>query len=202
MGYRIISFITALVFTMFACQPQEENGIDLDRLPSDQEVRYSPDDGEYSATNPPAFIWLPAEDVDSYIVQYSRSGSFEPEQTKTVRNIDMTVYIPTETVDPGTWYWRYGYSDGDAEIFSRIRQFEIPETAIDFPLMPVDEVIARIPEHRPRLYFSPDLVDEIRNDNEGRYAHITMPVVEEAVGGAVKLLPVAGSVDVLEPSQL
>lgn len=152
----------------------------LDRPPSDQEVRYSPDDGAESATNPPAFIWLPVEGVDSYIVQYSRSGSFEPDHTTTVRDIDMTVYIPTETMNTGTWYWRYGYNDGEEDRFSRSRQFEIPESAVDFPLMPVDEVIARIPEYRPRLYFSPEIVNEIRNDQEGYFSHLTAPVIEEA----------------------
>ena len=180
MKIRIIGFFALMALGLSACEPQAENEIDLDRPPSGQEVRFSPDDGEESATNPPAFIWLPAENINSYIVQYSRSDSFEPGQTATVRDIDMTVYIPTEIMETGTWYWRYGYSDVDGDHFSRIRQFEIPETAVDFPLMPVDEVIARIPEHRPRLYFSPELVDDIRNDDEGQYTHLTTPVVEEA----------------------
>ena len=153
---------------------------ELDRPPAQDEVRYSPDEGYRSATNPPAFIWLPVDGVNSYIVQYSRSDAFDPEETIEVREIDMTVYIPTDVMDPGVWFWRYGFSDGNEDWFSRTRQFEIPEAAVDFPLVPIDEVIARIPEHRPRLYFSPDLVDEIRNDSENRYTHLTEPVITAA----------------------
>jgi len=180
MNIKKIGLFGVLLMSLSAFQLHVEDNIDLDRPPSDDEVFYSPDEGEISATNPPAFIWLPAENIDSYFVQYSRSESFMPEQTTTVRDIDMTVYIPTETMETGFWYWRYGYSDSEGDHFSRTRQFEIPESAVDFPFMPVEEVVDRIPEHRPRLYFSPELVDEIRNDNEGRFAHITTPVIEEA----------------------
>jgi len=169
------------LFGIIACDPameQEANG--LDRPPSDQEVRYSPDDGDLTATNPPAFIWLPVEEAESYIVQYSRSESFHSDESVTVRNIDMTVYIPKEIMEPGEWHWRYGYSEEGEDLFSRTRHFEIPETATEFPLVSVDDVIAKIPDHRPRLYFSPELVEEIRTDTDGRYGHLTEDVITEA----------------------
>lgn len=188
-----IGIFAVLVFIASGCQSLEEMSEEpdqppsdevvdeaLDRPPSDEEVRYSPGGGEMSATNPPSFIWLPVEGADSYILQYSRSDAFEAERTTTVRDLDMTVHIPTETMREGTWYWRYGYSDGREDHFSRARRFEIPDTAVDFPFMPVDDVIARIPEERPRLYFSPKLVEELRNDTEGRFVDVTEPVIEEA----------------------
>lgn len=177
-GILLKSFFL-LVFT-YAITANIANSQDLDRTPSAGEVNYSPAEGDVTATNPPAFIWLPVDGQDRYIVQYSRSRSFNSQQTNTVRDIDMTVHIPTEIMEPGIWYWRYGFSKGGKESFSRPRKFKIPETAVHFPLMPVDEVISRIPKHRPRLYFSPDLVRQIRSDSDDRYTRFTRPVIEHA----------------------
>jgi hypothetical protein len=171
----IILFLFNVTFT-FALTAR-----DLDVPPREDQVRYSPADGEISGTNPPAFIWLPADGVDSYIVQYSRDPSFPTGQTVTVRDIDMTIHVPTETVEPGTWHWRYGYNDGERDRFSRTRSFEIPGWAVEFPLVTADELIARIPMQRPRLFFSPEQVEDIRNDAEGRFAYLEVAsVVEEA----------------------
>ncbi len=152
---------------------------DLDRPPLDIEVDYSPADGDISGTNPPAFIWLPATDIDSYMLQYSPTRSFDPEHTITVRDIDLTIHVPVETLEPGVWYWRYGYHDGMQDRFSNVRQFEIPETAVDFPLVTADEMQERIPGHRPRLFFSPEQVEDIRTDTDGRYDFL-YPVIDEA----------------------
>ncbi|SHF20628.1 Heparinase II/III-like protein [Mariniphaga anaerophila] len=153
---------------------------ELDRQPLADEVNYSPRDEEVLASNPPAFIWLPLEGVDSYILQYSQSPGFESAKTTTIRDLTMTVHIPTETINSGKWYWRYGYSNNSGEKFGRTRLFEIPENAVAFPFIPVDEVIAQIPKERPRLHFTPELVDDIRNDKEGRFTAITEATVTEA----------------------
>ena len=152
----------------------------LDRLPAEWEVNYSPANNDVMATNPPAFIWLPAEGVESYNIQYSTSSTFDPLSTVTVSEIGMTVHIPYETLEPGTWYWRYGYTENGKDLYSSTRKFDIPDDAVHFPLIPADEVIERIPRHRPRLYFSPDLVDQIRNDTRNRYTELTQPVIDEA----------------------
>jgi hypothetical protein len=170
--FTIMFFFTLLAPNITAQDP--------DRPPASSEVDYSPADGEVSATNPPPFIWLPAEGQDSYLLQYSRSASFRPSQTVTVRDIDMTVHIPTNILEPGTWYWRFGYNDGGTDRFSMTRKFEIPKSAVHFPLVTADEFIERIPRERPRLYFSPGLVQELRTDAEGRYERFTRPVIEQA----------------------
>ncbi len=157
------------------------NGQELDRPPSDFEVRYSPADGDITGTNPPAFIWLPVDNVETYIIQYAGDRSFPPGQTVTVRDIDITVHVPFETVKPGIWYWRYGYNDGTRDHFSKTRQFVIPESAVELPLVTADALIERIPGQRPRLHFSPEIIEEIRFDTEGRYDYLdTESVINEA----------------------
>lgn len=62
----------------------------LDRSPDEGEVNYFPADGVDSATNPPAFIWLPVENVQNWSLQYSRSADFREAETTTVRDIGIT----------------------------------------------------------------------------------------------------------------
>lgn len=152
----------------------------LDRAPDDLEVRYAPEDGEVSAVNPAAFVWLPVESVPSYIVQFSTSPSFESAHTTTVRDVDMTVYVPDHILAPGSWYWRYGYELDGRDVLSRTRGFTIAADAVEFPFVPAEVVLERIPRERPRIYFTPQQVDEIRSDRSGRYAELVDPVVEEA----------------------
>jgi hypothetical protein len=152
----------------------------FDRAPTLAEINYSPAGNQVTASNPPAFIWLPVEGADLHIMQYSRTRSFRPARTTTVRNLDMTVHVPAEVMEPGVWYWRYGYNDGREDHFSRSYRFEIPESAVHFPLVSAEEFISKIPKQRPRLYFSPDLVREIRSDKDGQYSGLTRPVIAEA----------------------
>jgi hypothetical protein len=172
-------FLALLIFTLTG------TGIyihaqELDRPPKADEVDYYPENGSVTSANPPPFVWLPVEGIEEYAVQYSSSPSFEPDSTKTIRGLDITVYIPTEVIKPGIWFWRYGFSEGGEDKFSNIRKFRIPEETTPFPFIPAKEVIERIPKERPRLHFSPELVEEIRTNSNGRYDHITEEVIKEA----------------------
>lgn len=179
-GAGVLGLLLMISPVIRACSALSSVPEGLDRPPEFNEVRYSPEDGDRTATNPPAFIWLPVDEVDRYIVQYSRDASFPEAQTVTVRDLRMTVHIPTETVEPGSWYWRYGFEHDGRDHFSRVRAFEIPEDAVDFPLPSADKLMDRVPDERPRLYFSPELVEKVRNDSDGYYAHLTEPVIREA----------------------
>ena len=181
---RLVTCLSCIViYLLFLSSTQiDQAQTDLDRLPTDNEVDYFPGEGEITAVNPPAFIWLPAKGIKSYILQYSQSPSFDPPNTITVRDINITVHIPTELIPHGTWYWRFGYHDNstNVEVFSKSRRFVIPENTTAFPFIPAEELLGRIPKTRPRLHFSPEMVRDIRMDTEGRYAHITSKVIEDA----------------------
>src|SRR5690554_6455604 len=108
-------FIVALLFTAFvtsSCNREIADSNTIDRLPTADEIDYRPADGDVSHTDPPAFICLPVEDTDSYILQYSSSKSFHAAGTTTVNGLTMTVHIPTSTIAEGTWYWRFGVKHG------------------------------------------------------------------------------------------
>jgi len=165
---------------------------ELDRPPGDGEVDYSPADGAATSTNPPAFVWLPVEGVERWLVQFAPGGDFGGPEAVTVENLDMTVFTPHETLPPGEWAWRYGFTTEDGPALSRARRFTIPEEAVEFPVPRIDEVMARIPDVHPRAYFQRDRLDEVRRRavEEPGYAEMAAPVIaaaEEALGE--ELLP-------------
>jgi len=153
---------------------------ELDRAPESGEINYYPEDGEVTASNPPPFMWLPVNGAQSYFIQYSDSSTFEPQNTSEVSGLKITVHTPTKVMQPGKWYWRYGYSDGEKKNFSKTRSFKVPQDAVVFPFIPVEEVLSRIPKVHPRLHFSPELVNEIRNNKQGRFEHIIREEITKA----------------------
>lgn len=164
----------------------------IDRPPGDDEVRYSPADGAVTSVNPPPFVWLPLEGVETWHLQVSRSPDFPEEGTITVRDWDLTVYVPRHPMPPGDWYWRYGYSMGGETRFGRARPFAIAEDATILPFPPVEQVLERVPVQRPRLYFPPEDLAEIRAEPQGRFREIVEPVVraaEEALAMEEELFP-------------
>ena len=151
----------------------------LDRNPGSHEVSYRPEEGAEVAANPPAFVWLPHSGVERWIVQYATCPDFHPDRTVTVEDVSLTIHVPTETLTPGSWYWRYGYATEEGRVTSRIRSFTIPDGAVAFPFPRIDELVERIPRTRPRAYFSPEEVAELRGDRE-RFAWLVDPVVRSA----------------------
>lgn len=112
---------------------------------------------------PPAFVWRPQEDADTYEVQCARSADFtEIAYEKT--GLTYTAHRPAKTFESGTWFWRFRFINGEgmASDWSSVREFEIAENAKPLPMPERDELIARIPTSHPRLFLRPEQVDELR----------------------------------------
>ncbi len=159
----------------------------LDRPRQQNEVDYSPADGEVSPTNPPAFVWLPVEGIESYLLQYAPNGDFDGPDAVTIEDWDSTVYTPHETIEAGNWAWRYGFASEAGPVFSEVRTFTVPEDAVDFPLPRMDEVMAGIPNVHPRAYFHRDNLQELRRKVEDdpqwrKLAHDTISRAEREIG--------------------
>ena len=177
---RFVTSVFAMVLALLAAgAPSTAKGDLLDRPPRDDEVNYAPADGDVVAANPPAFIWLPAEGVTQWLIEYAHDNTFPEDKTIRVGPLDMTVHVPNKTLSPGRWYWRYGYQDVEGPVFSRIRAFTIPQDAVEFPFPDVADIISRIPTTRPRAYLTKEDVARIRND-PGAYEWLIAPVVRQA----------------------
>ncbi len=176
-GRGLVLFVVMGWIVSAAAVLQADEAPPLDRSPRSNEVSYRPSGGDEVAANPPAFVWLPHSGVERWRLQYSTSSDFAPDRTVTVEDLEWTIHVPRETLAPGDWYWRYG--DADGEVSSRIREFTIPDDAVDFPYPGVDALVERIPQTRPRAYYCPETVAEIRGDRE-RFAWLVDPVVRSA----------------------
>ncbi|MBM4084458.1 MAG: DUF4962 domain-containing protein, partial [Planctomycetes bacterium] len=155
----------------------------LDREPDASQVGYAPADAAVTTVNPPAFVWTPVAETRTYVLQYSPDPSFKSAQTVTVRDLALSVFTPHEALATGRWRWRYGFeAGGGTQVFSRVRSFEIPTSAREFPRPRLGEVLAKISKGRPRLYFTPETSARIRSDSA--YA----PLVQRVVRGAERRL--------------
>jgi hypothetical protein len=117
--------------------------------------------------SPPPFIWVPVKHEGNYVLQVSTAENFSDKTTRTYRNLQRSVFVPQEVLPAGQWFWRYGVETDGTTAFGRPRPFTIPDDARPFPFPNWDEVIARIPRERPRLFFSGERLDEIRRMAEG-----------------------------------
>lgn len=152
----------------------------LDRPAADDQVSYRPEDGSTLSITPAAFVWVPVEGVQSYVLQYSPDRDFRSAETVTVRDIPLSVYTPTELMKPGRWYWRYGVERGGQAVYSKVRAFTIPENAQAFARPTTESVLQKVAASRPRLYVNANQVAEIRAEAHGKWKAVVEPVVRSA----------------------
>lgn len=134
----------------------------LDRQPSATQKPYSPADGQAVEITPPPFIWVPAGKGSEYVLQISTSEAFSKEETRTYRKVQRSVFVPSEALPPGDWFWRYGVETQNGTDFGRARPFTVPIDARPFPFPDWDKVIQHVPRERPRLFFPGKRLKQVR----------------------------------------
>ena len=127
----------------------------LNRQPNSSEKPFAPADGSTATLNPPAFVWLPlAKRPASYVLAVSRDDGFADDATTIVPDVPISVHVPTEPMDAGRWFWRVGVRLSDQQIaWGNTRKFTIPPDARVWPLPKIGDVVAKIPQKHPRLFF-------------------------------------------------
>jgi len=138
-------------------------GQNLDRPPGPDQAGYAPEQGDVLRFTPPAFRWVPIRGAEEYRVQWSRAADFAPDTVEDRRSA-ICIYTPHAVVEPGKWWWRYGLvvEGTDAVVWSRSREFVIAEEPLQFPRPRTTDVVTRVPTRRPRVYFTPELLDRVR----------------------------------------
>ncbi|MFQ6096607.1 MAG: DUF4962 domain-containing protein [Armatimonadota bacterium] len=154
----------------------------LDKPADANQVSYRPADGSRTSVNPPAFVWVPVPGARKYVLQYSPDPAFASADTVTVPDVDISVFTPHETLKPGRWHWRYGVESADGQVvYSKTRTFHVPPDARAYPRPRIEDVVARIPRTRPRLYFNPDRIAKVRaQQNEKQWAWLVRSAVASA----------------------
>ncbi len=160
--FIILSAVLAAVALPAAAPPVSN------REPTENDIGYLPKDGSTAGTNPPALAWLPEPDADAYAVQLARDQAFQKNVITVFRN-PYVLYTHTETMAPGTWWWRYACLDvrGDRSGWSKARSFVIAKDAQPFPRPSDDIVRERLPKRHPRLMMRPEEVEMFRKARLG-----------------------------------
>jgi len=149
---------------------------------------FRPGAGTVCEIDPPAFCWRPVMKAKGYEVRVERDGTAEPLFVAT--GLRLPAHRPPSTFGPGSYSWRVRVPGG---AWSSARPFTIPEGATAFPLPARAEILGRIPEGHPRIFFRASDLPRLRELSTGRLADVWKKIVRKCE----KML--AKPIDVSEP---
>ena len=158
--------LTALVLGVPAAAAAGAKPV-LDPAPKDAQKPYSPAMGQRVEVNPPPFIWVPTARKAVYALQVSTSKDFTAGETRTFRKIATSVFVPSQPLPAGAWFWRYGVETDGGVVFGKARPFTVPAGARKFPFPDFKKLIARVPKRHPRVLFCGENLQRIRTAARG-----------------------------------
>ncbi|HIE50764.1 MAG TPA: DUF4962 domain-containing protein [Armatimonadetes bacterium] len=146
---------------------------------------FRPAEGAISPLTPPAFAWRPQRGAVRYTLQCSQDPRFTRVDYQ-VDDLTFNVHCPPKVFPPGRWFWRFRFRDkrGHTSAWSQPRTFTIPQKAIEFPLPPREELLARVPRQHPRLFVRPEQLPRLRELAQGELK----PLYDQLVETCEKLL--------------
>jgi len=143
----------------------------IDNRPANpDEWGYRPADGAVVRLTPPSLTWLPEREAVSYTVQWAQQADFA--QAETVSGIPWPTYAHHVPLAPGTWFWRYRFTDRSGAVsgWSQARRFVVPADAVPFPMPTRAQQRQRVPKEHPRLFVRPEDVPRLRAAARGPQA--------------------------------
>jgi len=136
----------------------------LDERPAaENEWGYRPAAAATSEVNPPGFCWRPQEGIVSWELECVPAAGPKRNAYRAA-GISFNVHCPPRTFPPGKYTWRYRGTDrsGRRTNWSRSRTFSIEASAVEMPMPPRGELLARIPKSHPRLFVRPEDLPRLR----------------------------------------
>jgi len=115
----------------------------------------SPRPGETMYETPPSLSWLKAEGVSRYRVVIADENGKELWCAETTKN----AAVPDKILQPGNYRWNL-WGDGEERGW---QDFTISSGAVEFLRPTVEEVLAGIPDIRPRHLFAADDIETLRS---------------------------------------
>jgi len=160
--------MTAVLLSISLACSAGENVLKLDERPAQPgEWGYRPDNSVASQTDPPSFSWRPQQGL-TWEIECARDADFATILYRAT-DVEFNVHCPPKAFGPGGYAWRYrGKNKQDQHTpWSQVRSFRIADDAVQMPLPPRDELIARIPKSHPRLFLRPENLDRLRESARG-----------------------------------
>ena len=130
-------------------------------------IQYAPGEGSDIVENPPRFTWLPViEDEAQYILRISTDPGFAAKSTRVYANISLNFFTPDVALAPGSYHWSYAVCDPatgkPATGWSQTRSFTVTEGLPETPLPSRETRYAKATLSHPRLWLTPDRLEDFR----------------------------------------
>ncbi len=121
-----------------------------------------PLDARQALQNPPDMQWPPQPGAEAYELQLSTDPEFADAQL--IGGLRYNCYSHSAVLDrDARWWWRYRYLRGGLPSeWSEATSFTIAPDAVEFPVPPPAELLARVPADHPRVYATRRTLDEFR----------------------------------------
>jgi hypothetical protein len=130
-------------------------------------IQYAPDADTQIVENPPRFTWLPViEDEAQYVLRISTDQKFPASDTQVFSGIPLNFFTPDVALAPGDYHWSYAVCDPASgkpvTAWSRTRTFSIAEGLPETPLPSRKTRYAKATPSHPRLWLTPDRLQDFR----------------------------------------
>ncbi|UTH44604.1 DUF4962 domain-containing protein [Loktanella salsilacus] len=140
-------------------------------------IQYGPADGFAVAENPPRFTWLPViEDEAHYVLRMSTDPSYPAKSTHTFSGIALNFFTPDTVLPAGDYVWSYAVCDDAGQpvtAWSSDRSFTVADGLPETPLASRKTRFATADRSHPRLWLTPDRLDQFRGDIAADADHCT-----------------------------
>jgi hypothetical protein len=140
-------------------------------------IQYGPADGFAVAENPPRFTWLPViEDEAHYVLRMSTDPSYPAKSTHTFSGIALNLFTPDTVLPAGDYVWSYAVCDDAGQpvtAWSSDRSFTVADGLPETPLASRKTRFATADRSHPRLWLTPDRLDQFRSDIAADADHCT-----------------------------
>ncbi len=152
-----------------------------ERPAEESEWGYRPGQDASADINPPPFTWRPEKEAIAYALEVASDDAFDT-VVYAVNETPWSAHCPDRAFAPGTYYWRYRAHNADniPSAWSTIRRFTVGDGLVSFPMPRLEVLLGRIPDGHPRIFFTPEDVELLRDLTEGPLAEQWQALVARA----------------------
>ncbi len=126
-----------------------------------------PRNGTRPGTNPPVFAWRPPDGAGTFTLTVARDAELS-DAVIAEKKLTEPAFLPEKALAPGKYYWTWSAGKSRGELF----EFEISSDAVELEVPPAGEWLARFPAGHPRIWISPEELEELRASRTGARAEM------------------------------
>lgn len=101
-----------------------------------------------------------------YQVRYSKDPSFK--NSTSLINVNWPFHNPANNLEPGEWYWQYGYVKEGITEWSEVLHFTVEQADNKFCPPSLESMLDKLPGEHPRVWVSKAGWDGFRRQAEGK----------------------------------